>query len=31
LNEAARSVGAAAVRKPFNLDELFEVIDRALA
>src|SRR5262245_51029243 len=31
LKEAARSVGAAAVRKPFNLDELFEVIDRALA
>jgi len=31
LEEAARSVGAAAVRKPFSLDELFEVIDRALA
>ena len=31
LKEAARSVGAAAVRKPFNLNELFEVIDRALA
>jgi CheY-like chemotaxis protein len=31
LKNAARSVGAAAVRKPFNLDELFEVIDRALA
>jgi len=31
LKEAARSVGVAAVRKPFNLDELFEVIDRALA
>src|SRR5215475_9372439 len=31
LNEAARSVGAASIRKPFNLDELFEVIDSALA
>jgi CheY-like chemotaxis protein len=31
LKDAARSVGAAAVRKPFNLDELFEVIKRALA
>src|SRR5262245_16588631 len=31
LKEAARSVGAAAVRKPFNLDELFEVINSALA
>jgi CheY-like chemotaxis protein len=31
LNEAARSVGAVAVRKPFNLDELFEVINSALA
>jgi len=31
LKNAARSVGAASVRKPFNLDELFEVIDRALA
>jgi two-component system, OmpR family, response regulator len=31
LKNAARSVGAAAVRKPFNLDELFEAIDRALA
>ena len=31
LNEAARSVGAAAVRKPFSLDELFEVINSALA
>jgi CheY-like chemotaxis protein len=31
LNEAARSVGAAAIRKPFDLDELFEAIKRALA
>jgi len=31
LKKAARSVGAAAVRKPFNLDELFEVINSALA
>ena len=31
LKEAARSVGAAAVRKPFSLDELFEVINSALA
>src|SRR5262249_8070010 len=29
LKEAARSVGAAAVRKPFSLDELFEVINSA--
>ena len=31
LKEAAHSVGASSVRKPFNLDELFEVIDSALA
>ena len=31
LKEAARSVGASSVRKPFNLDELFDVIDSALA
>ena len=31
LKDAARSVGAAALRKPFKIDELFEVIDRALA
>src|SRR5215813_7849846 len=31
LKEAARSVGAAAVRKPFSLDELFEAITRSLA
>ena len=31
LKEAARSVGAASVRKPFNFDELFEAIKRALA
>ena len=31
LKEAALSVGASSVRKPFNLDELFEVIDSALA
>jgi two-component system, NtrC family, response regulator AtoC len=31
LKDAARSVGAAAVRKPFSLDELFKVIHRALA
>jgi CheY-like chemotaxis protein len=31
LKAAAHSVGAAAVRKPFNLDELFEVINSALA
>src|SRR5499426_1730314 len=31
LKEAARSVGAAAVRKPFDLDELFEAITRSLA
>jgi CheY-like chemotaxis protein len=31
LKEAARSVGAAAVRKPFNSDELFEAINSALA
>jgi CheY-like chemotaxis protein len=30
LKDAARSVGAAAVRKPFTLDELFEAIQRAL-
>jgi two-component system response regulator AtoC len=30
LKDAARSVGAAAVRKPFSLDELFEVIHRAI-
>src|SRR5262245_11049399 len=31
LKEAARSVGAVAVRKPFELDELFEAIERSLA
>jgi hypothetical protein len=31
LEEDARSVGAAAVRKPFDFDELFEAIKRALA
>src|SRR5262247_520925 len=31
LKEAACSVGASAVRKPFNSDELFEVINSALA
>ena len=31
LNEAARSVGAVAVRKPFSLDELFEVINSVIA
>jgi DNA-binding NtrC family response regulator len=31
LKDAARSVGATAVRKPFDLDELFEAIKRALA
>ena len=31
LKDAARSVGAAAVRKPFSFDELFEVINSALA
>jgi len=31
LEEAAHSVGAAAVRKPFDFDELFEAIKRALA
>jgi DNA-binding response OmpR family regulator len=31
LKAAAHSVGATAVRKPFSLDELFEVTDRALA
>src|SRR5215813_255825 len=30
LNEAARSVGAVAVRKPFSLDELFEVINSVI-
>jgi CheY-like chemotaxis protein len=31
LEEAAHSVGATSVRKPFDLDELFEAIKRALA
>ena len=31
LKDAARSVGAVAVRKPFDFDELFETIKRALA
>jgi len=31
LKGAARSVGAASVRKPFDFDELFEAIMRALA
>jgi len=31
LKDAARSVVAASVRKPFDLDELFEAIKRALA
>lgn len=31
LKDAARSVGAEAVRKPFKFDELFEAIKRALA
>jgi len=31
LKEAARSVGASAVRKPFDFDELFQAINRALA
>jgi CheY-like chemotaxis protein len=31
LKDAALSVGAASVRKPFELDDLFEVIKRALA
>ena len=31
LKDAARSVGATAVRKPFDFDELFEAIKRALA
>jgi CheY-like chemotaxis protein len=31
LKEAARSVGATSIRKPFDLDELFEAIKRALA
>ena len=31
LKDAARSVGAASVRKPFSLDELFDVINSALA
>lgn len=30
LNEAANSVGATAIRKPFNFDELFQAIKRAL-
>jgi CheY-like chemotaxis protein len=30
LKEAARSVGATSVRKPFDFDELFQVIKRAL-
>jgi CheY-like chemotaxis protein len=30
LKEAARSVGASSVRKPFEFDELFKVIKRAL-
>ena len=31
LKDAAHSVGAAAVRKPFDFDELFEAIKRSLA
>ncbi|HEY7182697.1 MAG TPA: response regulator [Blastocatellia bacterium] len=31
LKDASRSVGAPAVRKPFDFDELFEAIRRALA
>lgn len=31
LREAAESVGAEAVRKPFDFDELFQAINRALA
>jgi DNA-binding response OmpR family regulator len=31
LGEAAHSVGATSVRKPFEFDELFEAIKRALA
>jgi CheY-like chemotaxis protein len=31
LKEAARSVGATAVRKPFDFDELFKAIKRSLA
>src|SRR5262249_34578443 len=31
LREAADSVGATAVRKPFDFDELFEAIKRAIA
>jgi CheY-like chemotaxis protein len=31
LKEAAHSVGAMAVRKPFNFDELFQAIKRAIA
>lgn len=31
LEEAARSVGARAIRKPFDFDELFQVIENALA
>jgi len=31
LKEAANSVGATAVRKPFDFDELFRAIDDALA
>jgi len=31
LKEAARSVDAMSVRKPFDFDELFEAIERALA
>jgi two-component system sensor histidine kinase ChiS len=30
LKEAARSVGATSVRKPFDFDELFQAIKRAL-
>ncbi|HKQ92846.1 MAG TPA: response regulator [Blastocatellia bacterium] len=30
LKEAARSVGATSVRKPFEFDELFQAINRAL-
>jgi CheY-like chemotaxis protein len=31
LKEAARSVGAMSVRKPFDFDELFDAIERSLA
>jgi CheY-like chemotaxis protein len=31
LKEAASSVGAAAVRKPFDFDDLFQVIETAIA